>query len=120
MSRLPDDAKARGSGAAAAASASLERKGSRGFRGGIGGGVLAALILRGAAAFADKEKEEEEEEEGGEEDKPEGTKVRGIRGERKRKLTAPHAIAAFSSPFAFASTEDFSRLSRINSGKNNI
>lgn len=93
---MPDDAKASGSGAAAAASASLERKGSRGFRGGIGGGVLAALILRGAAASADKE--EEEEEEGREEDKPEGTKARGIRGERNRKLTAPHAI--FSSPFA--------------------
>lgn len=66
----------------------MERKGSRGFRGGTGSAaVLAALILRGEAA-AEKNEEEEEEEE-----KPDGANAMGIRGERGGKVTAPHAIA---------------------------
>lgn len=65
----------------------MERKGSRGFRGGTGSAaVLAALILRGAAA-AEKNGEEEEEE------KPDGANAMGIRGERSGTVTAPHAIA---------------------------
>lgn len=103
----------------------MERKGSPGLRGGIGDADLTALISRAAAGAADEEEEEEEkEEEGEEEDKLEGANAMGIRGERKWKLTAPHAIAAFvalrfhfvdgSGPVTFFKKSSFSIIRNIN------